>query len=382
MTNGLARIAAGACILALAACSSGSDDSARISALESDLAKARTDLGTAQTDLATARGDLATARGDLSEAQTDLETAQGDLETARTDLTTARTALSDQQAATEAAMHYHGLDSGRFISGFDLEETRAEDGSTLTIEFSGAREGRADIVLDRTDDTLPPLGDATGERFEGTSTPRTGVTANNVAVLYRTPLGEDGFLQYGWWQAEGSNSAGRTWIENFGQFVSARGNIAGVRDFTGMTGEATFVGHAAGIYAISNPAAGHNESGAFTADAMLTVDFDDASASGTIDGFVAGGEEKGWTVSLLSQGFDPDRGPAGLFSSPPRNGQAEVQWMISADRNTPGDSGANWWSASLIQNRADSETMGAVGNFNAHYTNIARMTGTFGAHKQ
>ena len=334
-------------IAALAACSSSDGDSDKISKLETDLAAANEALGSA-----------------------------------RSDLDTANEALSDHRAETAAAMHYYGLDSARRISGFNHEEARADDGSTLTIEFSGPEEHRADIVLDRTEDTPPPAGDAQGERFMGTSTPRTGVSANNVAVLYRIPLGADSFLQYGWWRAQGSNSAGRTWIENYGQLISARpvGGVTGVADISAIQGQATFEGSAAGIYAISNPAAGHNDSGEFTADAMLAVDFDGGTASGTIDNFVAAGEEKAWTVSLLSQEFTPGT-RFGSFTSPPRNGRAEVQWALSDEQNTPGDSGANWWTASLIRDGADSETMGAIGGFNAWYTNIGRMTGAFGAKK-
>ena len=217
MRQGLRKIAVGACILALAACSSG-DDSARIDSLEADLAAANTALSDANTALSDAN-----------------------------------TALSDHQAATAAAMHYSGLDGSRSISGRNSEEARAADGSTLTIRFSGAEASRADIVLDRTEETPPPTGDAQGERFEGPSMPRPGVSANNVAVLYRTPLGADSVLQYGWWLAEASNSAGRMWIENFGHFVSARGDFVGVQDIAPIQGQAVFEGHAAGIYAISNP---------------------------------------------------------------------------------------------------------------------------------
>ena len=333
MREGPSRIAVGACIFALAACSSGDgDDSAKINSLEADLAAANT-------------------------------------------------ALSDHQAATAAAMQYFGLDGSRRISGRNAEEARADDGSTLTIAFSGPEASRADIVLDRTDDTPPPTGDAQGERFVGPGMPRTGVSTKNVAVLYRSPLGADSFLQYGWWQAEASNSAGRIWIENQGHFISARGDIAGVQDIAGISGQAVFDGHAAGIYAIANPSEGHNDSGEFTADATLTVDFDNGSASGTIENFVSAGEEKEWTVSLLSQGFSTGT-PVGSFASPPRNGRAEVQWTISAEQNTPGESGANWWHASLIRDGTDSEATGAVGGFNAQYTNIGRMTGSFGAKKQ
>ena len=194
--------------------------------------------------------------------------------------------------------------------------------------------------------------------------------AKTVAVLYRTPLGAESFLQYGWWQTEMTNSAGRRWFASHGQLISARGEIAGIRDIAELQGQATFEGHAADIYAISNPAEGQNDSGEFTADAMLAVDFGDGSATGTIDNFVAAGQRKGWTVELQRGEF-----LQGGF----RGGASE--WTISADQTAPGDSNANWWNGFLVEDRTD-ETMGAVGGFSAAYTNIGRMKGTYGVKKQ
>ena len=70
--------------------------------------------------------------------------------------------------------------------------------------------------------------------------------------------------------------------------------------------------------------------------------------------------------SLLRQGY-----LRGGFQSE-RNGVAEVQWTISADQTTPGDSSGNWWNGFLVEDRTD-ETMGAVGGFGEEYTNIGRM---------
>ena len=288
-----------------------------------------------------------------------------------TDLEAAERALSDLQAEVAANAQYNGLSFSNRVSAFDHEEMRAADGSTLTIGFSDAQVDGPDIVLDlAAGDPPPQLGDWQGERFESGSD-----SAKTVAVLYRTPLGAESFLQYGWWQTEMTSSSGRRWFDRHGQLVSARDEIAGVQDIAELRGQATFEGHAAGIYAISNPAEGQNDSGEFTADAMLAVDFDDGSATGTIDNFLAAGERKGWTVSLLRQGF-----LRGGFRSDP-DGDAEVQWTISADQTAPGDSTGNWWSGYLVEDRTDG-TLGAVGGFGAAYTNIGRMNGTYGVKKQ
>ena len=287
------------------------------------------------------------------------------------DLAAAERALSDIQAEVAATAQYRGLSFSNRVSGFDHEEMRAADGSTLTIGFSNDHADRPDIVLDpAAGDPPPQLGDWQGERFESGSD-----SAKTVAVLYRTPLGAESFLQYGWWQTEMTSSSGRRWFDSHGQLLSARGEIAQIRDIAELQGQATFEGHAAGIYAISNPREGQNDSGEFTADAMLAVDFGDGSATGTIDNFLAAGERKGWTVSLLGQGF-----LRGGFQSE-RDGDAEVQWTISADQTTPGDSTGNWWTGYLVEDRTDG-SLGAIGGFSAAYTNIGLMTGTYGVKQQ
>ena len=329
MKTAIRTIAGAACIAALAACSSSDDDSARVSGLETDLAEANK-------------------------------------------------ALSDLQAEGAARLRYGGLHSQNLISSFDHEETRADDGATLTIGFSGSEQSRPDMVLDRTTASPPPLGDWQGEVFEAAHTVDSGQTEEQtVAVLYRSQLGTETYLQFGYWQTEASNSSGRSWFNRYGQLISARGNFEQVTDIAELQGTATFEGHAAGISAVSNPSNGQNDSGEFTADATLTVDFGDGSASGTIDNFTVAGERKGWTVELLPQMFDPNRGTFGLALG---NRIADTRWKISAEQDTPGDSGANWWWATMVEDQGD-ESTGAIGGFQARYTNIGRMVGSFGTKK-
>lgn len=352
MNSALRTLLAASSIGVLAACSSSDGDSEKVSQLETDLAAANKSLAAANTDLEAAKKEASGLRAEAS-----------------------------------AQKQYSGLLRGR-IRTLQNEEYRAPDGSTLRIDFRESRDeenlpGHPDIVLQRTSASLPALGDWEGEVFEA-SEPRSGASEKTTLTLYRTQLGTAGaYLQFGYWQSEAMNSSGRSWFTRYGSLMSIRpsdpnhGSWAAITDLTGMEGSATFRGHAAGLYAISNPSGGHNEDGQFTADAMLTVDFGDGSAKGMIDNFMSAGESKEWTVELLRQNFDPS-GP--LFRSPAQNDAAEVQWTISADQNTPGDSGGNWWSAFLARDTGD-ESMGAVGQFHAVYTNIGRMTGTFGARK-
>ena len=290
------------------------------------------------------------------------------------DLNGAQKALSALRAEYAADVQWWGLHFENRVGIGGAEETRAADGSSLTIEFSGDHADRPDIVLHPAAANPPPqLGDWQGERFESSPDPEADDKSKTVAVLYRTPWGAN-FLQYGWWQTEMTDSAGRSWFDSHGRLISARGDdFSPIRDIAGLQGQATFEGHAAGIYAIWNPAEGQNDSGEFTADASLAVDFEDGSATGTIDNFVAAGQQKGWTVSLLGGEFRPGQ-RAGSF-------RGAVRWTISADQATPGESGANWWTGSFLEDRTD-ETMGGVGTFNAQYTTIGRLTGAFGVKEQ
>ena len=74
-----------------------------------------------------------------------------------------------------------------------------------------------------------------------------------------------------------------------------------------LTGSATYNGHAAGKFAISDPLSG-GDAGHFTADATLTANFGTAATetannangiSGTLSNFMANDEAVDWEVTLL-----------------------------------------------------------------------------------
>lgn len=286
------------------------------------------------------------------------------------DLNAANQTISDLRDEAAARLQYGGLHPDNRISGRVHEEMRAADGSTLTIEFDDP--DRPDMALARTASSPAPVDGWEGEVFEG----ETGTGQQTSATLYRTPLGAGSYLQMGYWQTESTNSSGRTWFSEYGWLMSVRGDDHEIiRDISGIQGQATFEGSAFGIYAISHPAGGQNDSGEFTADATISVDFDDGSATGMIDNFVSAGEQKQWTVELLSQEFDPTRSS---FTIARANDVPETQWTISPSQNTPGDFGPNWWFAVPVRDSGD-DSMGVVGEFYARYTDIGRMFGTFGA---
>ena len=110
------------------------------------------------------------------------------------------------------------------------------------------------------------------------------------------------YASYGWWI--------RT-AENGGITASAFDSVRGLlgekatrnnTDVSGLNGTATYMGGAAGKYAISAPTGGTNEAGHFTAKSMLQANFGapDWSLTGMIDDFKVGddGEARDWSVAL------------------------------------------------------------------------------------
>ena len=151
---------------------------------------------------------------------------------------------------------------------------------------------------------------------DGCTTERIGSGVRLVGDWHFTPSGDrDGdktvtkpdtnYLEFGWWIAERD-----------GEPVNVDGNNNGdvaiyLKPSTGLSPlaadgtawrptKATYEGDAAGYYRkyVSNPEAG--EHGAFTAKASLAADFksDGGTTTGTIDGFMVNGTDRGWVVTL------------------------------------------------------------------------------------
>lgn len=137
-----------------------------------------------------------------------------------------------------------------------------------------------------------------------------------------------------------------------------------------LGGTATYSGSAVGQYAIHRGVGAANDSGAFTADAMLEIEYGgltagDSTVSGMIDGFMgADGMARDWTVELESADMENGAWTAGT-----------TVWTMGG---TKGASGGNWRGATY-GGRATATPSATSGAFNASHGNIGNMIGAFGA---
>ena len=124
---------------------------------------------------------------------------------------------------------------------------------------------------------------------------------HNAAAMTLEP--DANYLYFGWWLQEDEDGP-----TSASAFTGVAGAIAPLTDSPlGITGSATYTGHAAGKFAINDPLNG-GDAGHFTADATLTAKFGTAATAtdnnangltGTIDNFMANGKSVPWSVSLL-----------------------------------------------------------------------------------
>ena len=193
---------------------------------------------------------------------------------------------------------------------------------------------------------------------------------------------DDTYASYGWWLRKHKDEADN-WQAS--AFARPRGT-PGTGAFNGsLVGSATYVGGAAGKYAISSPTGGTNEGGHFTATATLTANFGDVGGfnadrlTGTIDDFKVGddGEARDWSVALM-------KGPAseasnlttaGLVSAA---GDDRTQWTIGGEAEAK----SGEWTAQMYETGADGVPGVVTGTFYTEYGNTGRMVGAFGADKQ
>ena len=203
---------------------------------------------------------------------------------------------------------------------------------------------------------------------------------------------DSNYLYFGWWlQKDGTGTPA-----NVGAFTGRAGTaaFATVDLSTAVTGTATYAGHAAGKFAISNPI-GADDAGHFTADAELTATFganaapNNGGVTGTLDSFMLNDaeEEAGWEVTLLRATWD---GAAGLANTPTADDATtaldETMGTIwSVGGNAAAESGS--WSAQFYdeaQGAADDGSnvpTSVTGTFQSHFGEFMTMVGAFGAER-
>ena len=177
-------------------------------------------------------------------------------------------------------------------------------------------------------------------------------------------VADTAYASYGWWLHMAENGT-----LTASAFVDEKGTVADATGITALRGTATYMGGAAGKYALSSSTGGTNDAGHFTARATLEADFNADMVSGTIDTFVDGdGASKNWSVELKKTVV----GDTGAITA------ATTVWTIGEDAAAA----SGTWSGSLKDTGDDGVPNVGTGTFHSTYGQDGRMVGAFGANKQ
>ena len=315
---------------------------------------------------------------------------------------------------------FNGGASGDGAVGFDLD-SGTTDTVTMTAELNvGSRiasprfthtAGNYTPTLPdpnpTTASTIPIPGTYYGVAGTYTCTPATGsctVAKATEGYTFATPaawtfkatnpaarvteMADSDYSSYGWWlytAADGSLTASA--------FVDDKGTAPTTNITNLVAGSATYVGGAAGKYALSSSTGGTNDAGHFTARATLQADFEDDEVTGTIDQFMgADGMSRDWTVELKKSALfndgavigDPARDGINLTAAPVADDEAQATvWTIDG---TAAAAGGEWSGALKDTAETETDTTGvpkvATGTFYTEYGTAGKMVGAFGANKQ
>ncbi len=181
------------------------------------------------------------------------------------------------------------------------------------------------------------------------------------------------YASYGWWIHKTEN--GKTFIAS--AFTDEKGTVDAASGLDTLQGTATYMGGAAGKYALSSSTGGTNDAGHFTAKATLEADFSDNSVTGTIDNFMgADGETRDWSVELKKNTIGAT-GPISSDGTAAADG-AKTVWTIGG--TAAGAAGG--WTGALRDNGTDGVPKVATGTFYSEFETAGKMVGAFGVNKQ
>ena len=184
------------------------------------------------------------------------------------------------------------------------------------------------------------------------------------------------YASYGWWLSKAENDGPFT----ASAFHDFKGTAETVDIANLVAGTATYVGGAAGKYALSSTTGGTNDAGHFTARATLEAEFGDATdgntITGTIDNFMgADGMSRDWSVELNETTIGNDGVIAQLLTT--ATAGATV-WSIGDDAAAA----SGQWSGNLREEGDDGVPEVATGTFYTEFGRAGKMVGAFGANKQ
>ena len=176
------------------------------------------------------------------------------------------------------------------------------------------------------------------------------------------------YASYGWWIHKSADDMTYT----ASAFVDDKGMVPAAAGLDSLKGTATYVGGAAGKYALSSSTGGTNDAGHFTAKAMLNANFTDNSITGIIDNFMgADGMLRDWSVELKKASVAATGGIT-------RADANDTVWTIGG---TAAEASGEWLGT-LKDNGDDNVPKVATGTFHSRYGSDGTMVGAFGVNVQ
>jgi len=184
------------------------------------------------------------------------------------------------------------------------------------------------------------------------------------------------YASYGWWLHKSED--GKTYTAS--AFAANRGAVPAASGITALRGTATYMGGAAGKYALSSTTGGDNDAGHFTADVTLNADFNDDEVTGTIDNFTgADGMARTWSVELMASTVSDEGIIAG---DPDTTGNTDAQMTVWTIDGTDA-AAAGQWTGTLYENDSPGGVpQVATGTFLSQFGRDGIMVGAFGANEQ
>ena len=180
------------------------------------------------------------------------------------------------------------------------------------------------------------------------------------------------YASYGWWIRKAANDGPFT----ASAFVDEKGTSGLASGLNALNGKATYMGGAAGKYALASSTGGTNDAGHFTARAMLEANFTANTGTdtttnaitGTLDNFMgADGQPRDWSVKLNGSPIG-DTGAIGAT-------MMGTVWTIGDDAAAK----SGQWSGNLRENGTDGVPRVVTGTFYSEYGTAGKMVGGFGA---
>ena len=191
------------------------------------------------------------------------------------------------------------------------------------------------------------------------------------------------YLHFGWWIRKDSKDdpthAGVLY-DTTGATLVTESTINDAD--SALVGPATYVGAAAGKFAVSDPLRpGEDNAGHFTADAELMADFKagESTLKGTIDEFRLndGSTNPGWIVELQKAMFIDDDDAFKTAETPAGD---QTVWSIGGNKGAAAGS----WEAQMYDDKTADDTnvpQSVVGSFSAEISTTHSMVGAFGAER-